>query len=313
MKQISDTILMIRPLHFCKNEETASTNHFQKETTDLSSSEILSQAQKEFDAFVSKLQEVGVKVVVIEDREEVVTPDSIFSNNWISFHENGDIAIYPMQAESRRLERRDDVFDLIEEGGFHISRIIDLSSAEKEGVFLEGTGSLVLDRENSLAYCALSERSDIELLEEFCEIFGYRKISFNAFQTVDGVRLPVYHTNVVMTIGETFAVICADAIDSEDEKNRVIRSLQRTEKEIVFITEDQLASFAGNMLQVIGKSDNRYLVMSQTAHDSLTNEQLTRLKTHSELLVVEIPTIEKLGGGSARCMLAEVFLPEEEF
>lgn len=310
--QITNTILMIRPLHFYMNEETAVNNYFQQYADGLDQRSVLQMVQREFDGFVKALQDKGVNVIVVEDRSEVRTPDSIFPNNWVSFHANGDVALYPMFAENRRLERREDILELLEEKGFQIDKIIDLTDVEKEHVFLEGTGSLVLDRENSIAYCALSERSDEELFFEFCEIFGYKPLTFSAFQSVNGERKPIYHTNVVLTIGESFAVLCADCIDNEQERQRVIKSLQRNEKEVILISEDQLAHFAGNMLQVIGSKDERYLVMSKTAHEALNSEQIEVLKKHTQLIVVEIPTIERIGGGSARCMLAEVFLPKGE-
>ena len=306
MKQITDTLLMVRPLHFCMNEETATSNYFQKQSDEHPVS-ILQKAQSEFDAYVKVLREAGVNVIVVEDRADVVTPDSIFPNNWISFHENGDVALYPMCAENRRLERREDIIEQVAKAGFQVERIIDLSEAEEQGAFLEGTGSIILDRENSLAYCALSPRSDEELFREFCEIFGYRPVIFNAFQAVGDQRLPIYHTNVLLTIGESFAVLCADSIDDESERNKVIRSLQRTEKEVILITEKQMSAFAGNMLQVCNAEGDRYLIMSSTAYGSLEKDQLERLKVHTEILTVDIPTIEQLGGGSARCMLAEVF------
>jgi hypothetical protein len=310
--QITNTILMIRPLHFCMNEETAVNNYFQQQDKELDDVSVLQIAQREFDGFVSALKDKGVSVIVVEDRTEIRTPDSIFPNNWISFHSNGDVAIYPMYAVNRRLERRDDVLEMIEEYGFKLDRVIDMTDAEDQHVYLEGTGSILLDRENSVAYCALSERSNEELFFEFCEIFGYKPLSFSAFQTVNGERKPIYHTNVLLTIGESFAVICPDSIDDEQERQRVIRSLQRNEKEIVLISENQMERFAGNMLQVIGANEERYLVMSKTAHDSLTSEQIFVLKKHTKILVVEIPTIERLGGGSARCMMAEVFLPTKD-
>jgi hypothetical protein len=309
MKQITDTLLMVRPLHFCMNEETAVSNYFQKNSND-SRETVLQKAQAEFDAYVKVLREHGIHVIVAEERPDVVTPDAVFPNNWITFHENGDVALFPMCAVNRRLERREDVFELVAEVGFDVNRIIDLSDAEEEGLFLEGTGSIILDRENSLAYCALSPRSNEELFREFCEIFGYRPIVFNAYQTVGKERLPIYHTNVLLTIAESFAVLCADSIDDVEEREKVIRSLQRTEKEIIFISEDQMGSFAGNMLQVCNRKGDRYLIMSETAYQSLDNDQLDSLKTHTQIIKVDIPTIEKLGGGSARCMLAEVFLTE---
>lgn len=311
MKQIANTVFIVRPSHFSMNEETAVNNHFQSELSGISKEEILERAQKEFDAFTDKLILSGINVIVGEDQENVVTPDSIFPNNWITFHENGDVAMYPMFAENRRLERNEEVLDTLETYGFKVNRVIDLTASEKEGMFLEGTGSMVLDRENALAYCALSERSHGEVLSDFCDIFGYRPITFHAFQTVEGKRMPIYHTNVVLTIGESFAILCADCIDDESEREKVIKSLKRTEKEIILISENQLANFAGNMLQVIGNDEDRFLVMSKTAHDSLTPEQLSTMKKHTDILIVEIPTIEKIGGGSARCMMAEVFLPHD--
>jgi hypothetical protein len=291
------------------NEETAGTNYFQS-NTDEDQHEIQRKALSEFDAFVSRLKENGVQVIVVEDRKEVITPDSVFPNNWISFHENGDVALYPMFAENRRLERREDALELLHQKGFEIGRVIDLSDAEEDGKFLEGTGSIILDRENALAYCSISPRSDEELFTEFCELFGYRPVIFRAYQTVNAERLPIYHTNVMLTIGESFAVLCADCIDDEVERERVLKMLKRSEKEIIYITEEQVGAFAGNMLQVTGADENRILVMSATAYNCLTEEQIAQLKEHTEILTVEIPTIERLGGGSARCMMAEVFLPE---
>lgn len=310
--QITRDILMIRPLHFCKNEETAVNNFFQQDSDGLSSEDVLKQAQLEFDAFVAKLQSNGVNVHVVEDRSDVITPDSVFPNNWVSFHGNGDIALYPMFALNRRLERREDVLDRMEDLGFKINRVIDLSESEHDGLFLEGTGSIILDRENSIAYCALSERSNEELFIEFCEIFGYRPVTFHAFQTVDGKRLPVYHTNVLLSIGESFAILCPDCIDDENERQKVIRSLMRSEKDIIEISEGQMANFAGNMLQIIGAGEKRFLVMSDTAFESLSEDQISRIKKHTDIISVGVPLIEKLGGGSVRCMMAEVFLPKKE-
>ena len=311
MKQITDTVLMVRPLHFCSNEETAVNNYFQQTHAAVDATEILEKAQQEFDEFVQALRDKGIRVIVLEDRTEVRTPDSIFPNNWISTHNNGDVVLYPMYAQNRRLERREDVLEILENEGFELERVIDLSDAEKEGLFLEGTGSMILDHENAVAYCALSGRSDEELFREFCEIMGYRPLIFKAYQTVNGKRELIYHTNVVMMIGETFAILCAESIDDVTEREKVIRSLQRCDKEIVLITEAQLESFAGNMLQVAGNDDDRFLVMSRTAAESLTQEQLHRINEHTTNLVVDIPTIERFGGGSARCMLCEIFLPEK--
>jgi hypothetical protein len=272
-------------------------------------STVNAKAQQEFDAFVTKLRAVGVEVIVVDDILNPDTPDSIFPNNWISFHENGDVALYPMFAENRRLERREDILDILEEEGFIINNIMDYTSAEEDGFFLEGTGSLVLDRENGKAYCALSPRADEELFIEFCEDFEFTPVIFEAFQTVNQERKLIYHTNVMMCLGETFAVICADAIDDKKERKMVLESLRGDEKEVVLITEAQVNNFAGNMLEVKGTDDRRYLVMSASAHQSLTKKQIAQLEEHVTILSSSLDTIEACGGGSARCMMAEIFLP----
>lgn len=311
MKQTTNSILMIRPVAFRMNEQTAVNNYYQKVLDGLSPSTVNDKAQEEFDAFVQKLRLVGVDVIVVDDILNPDTPDSIFPNNWISFHENGDLALYPMFAENRRLERREDILDILEEKGFVINNIMDYTSAEEDGFFLEGTGSLVLDRENGKAYCALSPRADEELFIEFCEDFEFTPVIFEAFQTVDKERKLIYHTNVMMCLGETFAVICADCIDDKKERKMVLESLRGDEKEVILITEDQVNNFAGNMLEVKGKDDRRYLVMSASAHQSLTKKQIAQLEEHVTILSSSLDTIEACGGGSARCMMAEIFLPRE--
>lgn len=309
MQQTTNTILMIRPVHFRMNEQTAINNYFQ-EDLELKNAEINKKAQEEFDAFVEKLRAVGVNVIVEEDDKLLDTPDSIFPNNWVSFHANGDVGLYPMFAENRRKERRDEVFMRLEKEGFKIKNIIDYTAAEDEGVFLEGTGSLLLDRKNSKAYCALSPRADEALFIEFCEDFEYTPVVFIANQTVDGKRMPIYHTNVMMCLGETFAVICLETIDDKKERKNVIKNLIDDNKEIIRISEEQIANFAGNMLQVKGKDDKLYLIMSQAAYDSLSQAQIKIIETHCEILSSSLETIETCGGGSARCMMAEVFLPK---
>lgn len=311
MKQTTNSILMIRPVAFRMNEQTAVNNYYQKVLDDLSFETVNAKAQEEFDAFVNKLRMVGVDVIVVEDTKTPDTPDSIFPNNWISFHENGDVALYPMFAENRRHERREDVLDILEDQGFVINNIMDYTSAEEDGYFLEGTGSILLDRQNDKAYCALSPRADEELFIEFCEDFEYTPVIFEAFQTVNGERKLIYHTNVMMCLGETFAVICADCIDDKKERKMVLDSLRGDEKEVILITEDQVNNFAGNMLEVKGSDDRRYLVMSKSAHQSLTKKQVAQLEEHVTILSSSLDTIEACGGGSARCMMAEVFLPKE--
>ncbi|OIQ18827.1 citrulline utilization hydrolase CtlX [Lacinutrix sp. MedPE-SW] len=309
MQQTTNTILMIRPVHFRMNEQTAVNNYFQ-EDLDLKNAEINTKAQAEFDAFVEKLRAVGVNVIVEDDDKLLDTPDSIFPNNWVSFHENGNVGLYPMFAENRRRERREEVFNRLEKEGFKIKNFIDYTAAEEEEVFLEGTGSLLLDRVNSKAYCALSPRADETLFIEFCEDFEYTPIVFTANQTVDGKRMAIYHTNVMMCLAETFAVICLDSIDDKKERKNVIKNLQEDGKEVIRITEEQMHNFAGNMLQVRGKDNKLYLVMSQSAKDSLSIAQVKLIENHCEILSSSLETIETCGGGSARCMMAEVFLPK---
>ena len=308
MQHTTDTILMIRPVSFRMNEQTAVNNYFQEEL-DLKNAEINTKAQEEFDAFVEKLRAVGINVIVEQDDEHLDTPDSIFPNNWVSFHGNGDIAKYPMFAENRRRERRDEIFIRLEEEGFKIENIIDYSSAEHEGVFLEGTGSILMDRVNRKAYCALSPRADEDLFIEFCEDFEYTPVIFTANQMVDGKRLKIYHTNVMMCLAENFAVICLDTIDDKKERKNVVKHLKQDGKEIISITEAQMHQFAGNMLQLRGDNNQRYLVMSEAAHKSLTSSQVKNIEKHCPIISSSLETIETCGGGSARCMMAEVFLP----
>jgi hypothetical protein len=310
MKQTTNSILMIRPVAFRMNEQTAVNNYYQKVLDGLTPENVNAKAQEEFDTFVQKLRMVGVDVTVVDDTKNPDTPDSIFPNNWISFHENGDVALYPMFAENRRAERREDILDLLEEKGFQMNNIVDYTSAEEDEIFLEGTGSLLLDRANGKAYCALSPRADEELMIEFCEDFDMGPIIFEAFQTVDGERKLIYHTNVMMCLGETFAVICADCIDDKSERKQVLQSLKEDGKEIILITEAQVNNFAGNMLQLKGSDDKSYLVMSKSAHESLTADQIEKIEKHATILSSSLDTIEACGGGSARCMMAEIFLPK---
>ena len=300
---------MIRPVAFRMNEQTAVNNYYQKVLDGLLPATVNAKAQQEFDAFVEKLRAAGVDVTVIDDTLNPDTPDSIFPNNWVSFHENGDVALYPMFAENRRQERREDILDILEDKGFVINNIMDYTSAEEDGFFLEGTGSLLLDRVNGKAYCALSPRADEELFIEFCEDFDYAPVIFEAFQTVNSERKLIYHTNVMMCLGETFAVICSDCIDDKKERKMVLDNLKENGKEIILITEAQVNNFAGNMLEVRGSNDKRYLVMSAAAHLSLTPKQIEQLEKHAEILSSSLDTIEACGGGSARCMMAEIFLP----
>lgn len=309
-RQITNTILMIRPVQFRMNEQTAVNNYFQ-ENVALESDALNKKAQQEFDAFVEKLEAAGVNVIVENDDPSANTPDSIFPNNWVSFHANGNVAIYPMFAENRRQERREEVFERLEKEGFKIENIVDYTAAEDEGVFLEGTGSILLDRVNERAYCALSARADEDLFIEFCEDFEYTPVIFTANQTVGGKRLPIYHTNVMMCLAENFCVICLDTIDDKKELKNVLKQLKQTGKEVIAISQEQMHQFSGNMLQVLGANDEKIIVMSATAHKSLTQSQIDKIEKHCTILSSDIDTIETCGGGSARCMLAEVFLPKK--
>nr|WP_299034882.1 arginine deiminase-related protein [uncultured Tenacibaculum sp.] len=308
MQQTTNTIVMVRPASFRMNEQTAVNNYYQQELSGMLPASINAKAQEEFDAFVEKLEAVGVTVVVVEDTKEPNTPDALFPNNWISFHENGDVAIYPMFAENRRLERREDVLEVLEEKGFVIENVIDYSEAEEEDIFLEGTGSMILDRHNRKAYCALSPRADEELFIEFCEDFEYTPVIFTASQTVDGRREAIYHTNVMMCVAETFAVVSLDSIDDKKEKKNLLKHLKLDGKDVIVISEQQVTQFAGNMLQVKGMNDERYLVMSSSAFNSLNPNQIKAIEKHCKILHSSLETIETCGGGSARCMMAEVFL-----
>ncbi|MEK9583826.1 MAG: arginine deiminase-related protein [Flavobacteriaceae bacterium] len=290
------------------NEETAVNNYFQSETQ-LDPRMVVGAAQREFDEFVALLRANGVNVIVVEDIKENDTPDALFPNNWISMHEEGKVGLYPMFAENRRRERREDILDVLEENGFEISEVIDYSSAEEEEVFLEGTGSLILDRENGIAYCALSDRADEELLIEFCEDFEYTPIIFGAYQSADNKRLPIYHTNVMMCVADRFAVICLESIDDKKERKAVKEQLKSNGKTIVAITEKQMHEFAGNMLQVKTKNGPA-LVMSDRAYHSLQPDQIKTLESFGPIIHPKLDIIETCGGGSARCMMAEIFLPQ---
>ena len=310
MSQTTNTVLMIRPVQFRMNEQTAVNNFYQKTSDDTLPDTVNVMAAKEFDTMVSKLNKVGVQVIVVEDTKDFDTPDSIFPNNWISFHENGTIGLYPMFAENRRLERKDSILEAVEAEGFKIETVIDYTEAEADGFYLEGTGSILLDRVNQKAYCALSARADEELFIEFCEDFEYTPVVFSAYQTVNDKRELIYHTNVMMCLGTTFAVVCLASIDDKKERKNLLKHLREDGKKVIEISEDQVNNFAGNMLQLKGAEDHSYLVMSQSAFDSLRPAQVQLLEAHATLLSSSLDTIETCGGGSERCMMAEVFLPK---
>lgn len=308
MKQITNHILMIRPVSFRMNEQTAVNNYYQKVLDSLDADTVQAKAQTEFDDFVVKLRDKGIDVTVVEDTLDTDTPDSIFPNNWVSFHENGTVVTYPMFAKNRRLERRPEILEELKNNGFEIKEVLDLTAYENEGKYLEGTGSLLLDRENGKAYCALSPRADRELLEEFCQKMNFKPVVFTAYQTVNDARLPIYHTNVMMCLGTQFSVICLDSIDDINERDFVVNSLEEDGKKVIEISEEQVNHFAGNMLQVADNEYTPYTIMSKSAYMSLNTKQKLQIEEYNEIIYSSLDTIEVCGGGSARCMMAEIFL-----
>ena len=305
--QTTDTVLMIEPVAFGFNAETAQNNYFQVNSEN---AETQSKALAEFQAFVEKLKSKGINVITVKDTVEPHTPDSIFPNNWISMHADGTVVLYPMCAVNRRWERREEILEMLKEQ-FEVKEIVDLSAPEDEGKFLEGTGSMIFDHENKLAYGSVSLRLDEQLFLEFCEKFGFTPVVFHSYQTAGGKRLPIYHTNVMMCVADQFVVICLDCIDDEAERRKVVDTIVNSGKEIVEIKEDQMHQFAGNMLQVQNDAGKKFLVMSQSAYKALTAEQISQIEKYSEIIYADLETIETNGGGSARCMLAEIFLPKK--
>ncbi len=304
--QITDTILMVEPVAFGFNAETAVNNYFQQNDHS-SEDEIQAAALLEFSNMVKLLRDKGIKVIVVPDTLEPHTPDSIFPNNWISFQKDNRVAMYPMFAPNRRVERRLDIVEKVIGHGFNISQMVDYSVYENENRFLEGTGSMIFDRANRIAYAGLSPRTDEELFHWFCNDFGYQPVTFAATQPVNNERLPVYHTNVMLSVAEQYVVVCMDSIENPGEKNTLIDHFKHTGKELIEINIEQMQQFAGNVLQLKNENDEHYLVISQSGYDSLTEQQIQKLSSYNELIVVPVPTIEKLGGGSVRCMIAEVF------
>lgn len=306
MKQITNNIMMIEPVSFNYNTETAINNYYQINNTALSKEEIQQKALKEFKEFVSLLRSKNINVIVFKDTENPKTPDSIFPNNWVSFHIDGEIVLYPMYAKNRRLERRNDIIQKLRDD-FIVTKINDFSYYENQELYLEGTGSMILDRENKICYAAISDRTNKNIVNDFCNQLNFKPILFTSNQDVKGKRLAIYHTNVMMCITTNFAIVCLDSIDCNEEKDRVIDILNETKKEIISISEEQTNKFAGNMLEVEG--DKKYLVMSKSAYSCLTENQIKKINKYCEILYSDLSTIEDYGGGSARCMMAEIFLP----
>ena len=294
-------ILMVRPFQFYFNQQTAANNFFQSNINIENANEL---AIAEFDAMVEKLRAHQIKVNVVQDTKDPSTPDSIFPNNWVSTHTNGTLCLYPMYAENRRAERKSSVIEFLQ-SNYKIENTLDLTDLEKEGIFLEGTGSMVLDHQNKLAYGCLSERLDKEAFISWCDKMQFKPITFKA---VDDKAQPIYHTNVLMCMGNQFVVICLDSIPNEQERQMLLDSFARTNKEVIEISQDQLNHFAGNMLQVFDITEKPHLIMSEQAYKSLHTAQLKSLEKYNPLLPISIPTIEALGGGSTRCMMAEIYL-----
>ena len=299
--QSTNKILMVRPSNFGFNSQTSANNAFQKEGFEQNANE---KAIAEFDNFTSMLKEAGVEVLIVNDTPEPHTPDSVFPNNWFSTHEGGTLVLYPMFAPNRRLERKEGVINLLKTN-FKFKRVVDLTDFEKKGVFLEGTGSMILDRDNCIAFACRSQRTDEEVLEQFCDELEYDYLIFDA---CDASGSPIYHTNVMMCIGTAFAVVCLDAVNDMEQREDLIGLIEESDKEIVEISLEQMEEFAGNMLEVRGKQGDFLLVMSARAKRALTNEQVATLEKHCKILAPELETIENNGGGSARCMMAEIFV-----
>ena len=301
--QSTNNILLIRPSNFVFNTQTADSNAFQNVIT-ASAEDIQQNVFNEFEAFANTLQSKGVNVSIVDDTAIPQKPDAIFPNNWVSFHPNGTVILYPMFAPNRRLERRLDIIELLKKD-YEITNIIDLSINEKDNIFLEGTGSIVFDHNNKIAYACISPRTNKNLFIDVCKQLGYQPIYFTA-NDINGKE--IYHTNVMMCVGETFVVICLDSITNIDEKHLVADSILQTNKELIAISFEQMNQFAGNMLELKTSDNNKILALSKSSFDSLTEQQKQKLQNHCELVQLNIKTIETIGGGSARCMIAEIFL-----
>ncbi|HEX7115501.1 MAG TPA: arginine deiminase-related protein [Steroidobacter sp.] len=308
-EQAAADVLMIRPVRFAGNPQTLDSNKFQRAQAGAGADAVQAAALAEFEALAAALREAGVGVYVFDDTHEPATPDSIFPNNWLSFHADGTAVLYPMMAENRRRERRSDILEQLSVAhGFRISRVLDLTHHEREGKFLEGTGSLVLDRTHRIAYACISPRTNMDVLGDFAQQLDYDIV---AFEARDAAGVPIYHTNVLMCVGSRFAAICSECI-REDERSGVLDALRSTGHTLVDLSYEQLESFAGNMLELRSHSSGTVVAMSARARDSLTPEQRATIEElGGPIVAAAIPTIETLGGGSVRCMLAEVHLKKK--
>ena len=305
--QCASSVLMVRPAQFGSNPVTAASNRFQYQDSGVPPRETQQRARAEFEELALALSNANVEVCVVDDTPDPPKPDAVFPNNWVSFHADGTVVLYPMLAGSRRHERREDILaGLVREHGFRITRTVDLTWHENDERYLEGTGSLVLDRVNRLAYACLSPRTHLDALGDFAQQLDYDVASFDA---VDGAGVPIYHTNVLMCLGDSFAVLCAATISDQERRAAVLQILADTGHEAIDITPDQMTAFVGNMLELRSRKGEPLVVMSTRSLESLTREQRTRLERHARPVAASIPTIERYGGGSVRCMLAEIHLP----
>ncbi len=301
---ITSQILMVRPSNFAFNPETSVNNTFQK---NIGTADLQDIALGEFDGMVAALRQQGIRVLVVDDDREPLTPDAVFPNNWISTESDGTVILFPMFAANRRAERGKQVLEIIEDQ-FKVEKILDLTHFEDRGLFLEGTGSMVIDRTNHMVYACRSERTSEEVLNEYCETFGYQYFLFSAN---DRGGHAIYHTNVMMCIADRYVVVCLESLADEKEKEALLNKFIETGKDIIPISLDQLEQFAGNMLKLKNIHDEKFVVMSSQAFNSLTGEQISRLETYNKIIHVPLSTIETAGGGSARCMMAEIFLSEK--
>ncbi|MEM9887149.1 MAG: arginine deiminase-related protein [Bacteroidota bacterium] len=306
-RQITDTVLMVRPAHFGFNPQTAENNAFQSAETQLSAAEIQILAVQEFDQFVQKLREAKIRAIVVQDSEQPIKYDAVFPNNWFSTHENGMIITYPVFAPMRRLERREEILTAIADE-FQHHRRIHLEERERKQLFLEGTGSLILDRPNHIAYACRSVRTSEQVIDYFCEHMNYEKVLFTA---TDAAGQDIYHTNVMMALGEDFVVICMESVENEEDRRILEQKFAASQKEIIEISLEQVSAFAGNMLQVRNREGDTFLVMSEQAYRSLDDVQKAQIARYTNILYSPLYTIEQFGGGSARCMMAEIFSREE--
>lgn len=306
--QTSSVILMVRPANFGFNPETAENNFYQQKDQ-RSADEIRELARQEFDGFVALLRDQGVEVVVIEDTDSPVKTDAVFPNNWFSTHPDGKLILYPMYSPNRRLERRKDIIEQLMNLGFGVREILDLSFFEETEQYMEGTGSMVIDHDSKTIYACYSQRTHRVPLDYVAKLLGYQVVGFDSVQEIGGQISPIYHTNVMMHVGTDLAVVCLDSIPKASERQLVQESLTKAGKKVIPITAKQKFNFAGNMLEVCNSGGEKFTVMSQTAYDSLNVGQIQQIEKYTTIISPSIPTIEKLGGGSARCMMAEIFLP----